>query len=162
MTRPDFTSRNTPPPQPWSGSPAGSRPSPRRSPPSTGRWHPSSGSGPRTTALFGVGPDVAAQLFTNAGDNPDRLHQAALAHLGAAPIPASSGRVRRHRLYRGGDRGANHALHTPLCRMRYDQRTRAYVHRRITEARCPEAGPAAACGPGAPGPRCPDSTRFPT
>jgi transposase len=91
---------------------------------------------PRTTALFGVGPDVAAQLLTTAGDNPDRLHsEAALAHLcGAAPIPASSGRVCRHRLHRGGDRGANHALHTiALCRMRYDQRTRAYVHHRITE-----------------------------
>ncbi|MGC4749110.1 IS110 family transposase [Micromonospora sp. DT201] len=91
---------------------------------------------PRTSALFGVGPDVAAQLLTTAGDNPDRLHsEAALAHLcGAAPIPASSGRVRRHRLHRGGDRGANHALHTiALCRMRYDQQTQTYVHRRITE-----------------------------
>lgn len=57
------------------------------------------------------------------------------AHLcGAAPIPASSGRVRRHRLHRGGDRGANHALHTiALCRLRYDPRARAYQHRRITE-----------------------------
>jgi len=42
--------------------------------------------------------------------------------------------VRRHRLHRGGDRGANHALHTiALCRTRNDQRTRAYVHRRISE-----------------------------
>ncbi|MFU8872419.1 transposase [Micromonospora sp. SL4-19] len=91
---------------------------------------------PRTSALFGVGTDVAAQLLTTAGDNPDRLRsEAALAHLcGAAPIPASSGRVRRHRLHRGGDRGANHALHTiALCRLRYDQRTRAYLHRRTTE-----------------------------
>ncbi|MEU8259336.1 IS110 family transposase [Micromonospora sp. NPDC048999] len=91
---------------------------------------------PRTRALFGVGTDVAAQLLTTAGDNPDRLRsEAALAHLcGAAPIPASSGRVRRHRLHRGGDRGANHALHTiALCRLRYDQRTRAYLHRRISE-----------------------------
>ncbi|MGW5015850.1 IS110 family transposase [Micromonospora chalcea] len=91
---------------------------------------------PRTSALFGVGTDVAAQLLTTAGDNPDRLHsEAALAHLcGAAPIPASSGRVRRHRLHRGGDRGANHALHTTaLCRLRYDERTRAYQRRRITE-----------------------------
>ncbi|MER7992027.1 transposase [Micromonospora chalcea] len=50
---------------------------------------------PHTTALLGVGPDVAAQLLTTAGDNPDRLHsEAALAHLfGAAPIPASSGRA---------------------------------------------------------------------
>ncbi|MGA3526799.1 IS110 family transposase [Micromonosporaceae bacterium DT32] len=91
---------------------------------------------PRTSALFGVGTDVAAQLLTTAGDNPDRLRsEAALAHLcGAAPIPASSGRVRRHRLHRGGDRGANHALHTiALCRLRYDPRTRAYQQRRITE-----------------------------
>ncbi|NHO83468.1 IS110 family transposase [Micromonospora sp. CMU55-4] len=91
---------------------------------------------PRTSALFGVGTDVAAQLLTTAGDNPDRLHsEAALAHLcGAAPIPANSGRVRRHRLHRGGDRGANHALHTTaLCRLRYDERTRAYQRRRITE-----------------------------
>ncbi|MET7970877.1 transposase [Micromonospora sp. NPDC005305] len=54
--------------------------------------------------LFGVGPDVAAQLLTTtAGDNPDRLHsEAALAHLGGATlIPASSGPVRRHRLHRG-------------------------------------------------------------
>ncbi|MGW3891808.1 hypothetical protein ACWD69_24225 [Micromonospora chokoriensis] len=28
---------------------------------------------PRTSALFGAGPDVAAQLLTTAGDNPDRL-----------------------------------------------------------------------------------------
>ncbi|WP_204038483.1 transposase, partial [Micromonospora qiuiae] len=91
---------------------------------------------PRTSALFGVGTDVAAQLLTTAGDNPDRLRsEAALAHLcGAAPIPASSGRVRRHRLHREGDRGANHALHTiALCRLRYDQRTRTYLHRRISE-----------------------------
>ncbi len=42
--------------------------------------------------------------------------------------------MRRHRLYRGGDRGANHALHPiALCRLRYDPRTRAYQQRRITE-----------------------------
>jgi transposase len=91
---------------------------------------------PRTTALFGVGPEVAGQLLTTAGDNPDRLHsEAALAHLcGVAPIPASSGRTNRHRLNRGGDRQANHALHTiVLGRMRYDARTRAYLLRRTAE-----------------------------
>jgi transposase len=91
---------------------------------------------PRTNSLFGVGTDVAAQLLTTAGDNPDRLRsESALAHLcGAAPIPASSGRTRRHRLHRGGDRGANHALHTiALCRLRYDVRTRAYATRRTAE-----------------------------
>jgi hypothetical protein len=60
---------------------------------------------------------------------------AALAHLcGAAPVPASSGRTRRHRLHRGGDRHANHALHViALCRLRYDPRTRACATRRAAE-----------------------------
>ncbi|MFJ3339473.1 transposase, partial [Streptomyces sp. NPDC086766] len=40
----------------------------------------------------------------------------------------------RHRLNRGGDRQANHALHTiALVRMRYDPRTRPYVARRTAE-----------------------------
>ncbi|OMH22907.1 IS110 family transposase, partial [Tersicoccus phoenicis] len=72
---------------------------------------------------MGVGPDVAGQLLATAGDNPDRLRsEAAFAHLcGVAPIPASSGRRDRHRLNRGGDRAANHALHTiALSRMRWD------------------------------------------
>jgi transposase len=91
---------------------------------------------PRTGALFGAGPEVAGQLLTTGGDKPDRLHsEAALAHLcGVAPIPASSRTTRRHRLNRGGDRHANHAVHTiVLGRMRHDPRTRPYVQRRTTE-----------------------------
>jgi transposase len=53
---------------------------------------------------------------------------------GVAPIPASSGRVHRHRLNRGGDRGANNALYVVvLNRLRYDQRSRNYVERRTHE-----------------------------
>ena len=54
-------------------------------------------------ALPAVGPEVAGQVLTSAGDNPNRItSEAAFAHLcGAAPIPASSGRTRRHRLNRG-------------------------------------------------------------
>ena len=91
---------------------------------------------PRLIALPGVGTEVAAQLLTTIGDNPDRLHsEAAFAHLcGVAPIPASSGRTHRHRLNRGGDRGANNALYiVVLGRLRYDSRTRAYAARRTTE-----------------------------
>jgi transposase len=91
---------------------------------------------PRLCALYGVGPEVAGQLLTTAGDNPDRLRsEAALAHLcGIAPLPASSGRTDRHRLNRGGDRAANAAIYTiTLVRMRYDPRTRAYVERRTTQ-----------------------------
>ena len=92
--------------------------------------------GPRLLALQGVGIDVAGQLLSSAGDNPDRLRsEAAFAHLcGVAPVPASSGRTHRHRLNRGGDRAANNALHTiALCRLRYDPRTHAYVAKRTKD-----------------------------
>jgi transposase len=91
---------------------------------------------PELLALFGVGVETAGQLLASAGDNPERMRsEGAFAHLtGVAPIPASSGRTHRHRLNRGGDRAANSALHTiVLVRMRYDERTRAYVERRTAE-----------------------------
>ncbi|MCX4755162.1 IS110 family transposase [Kitasatospora purpeofusca] len=91
---------------------------------------------PELLALFGVGPETAGRLLASAGDNPERMRsESAFAHLAAvAPIPASSGRTRRHRLDRGGDRAANNALHTiVLVRIRYDERTRAYVARRTKE-----------------------------
>lgn len=91
---------------------------------------------PATTALFGVGPDTAAQLLITCGDNPDRLgSEAALAALtGTSPLPASSGRTHRHRLNRGGDRQANKALHQiALVRMRHDPQTREYVHKRTQQ-----------------------------
>jgi transposase len=55
---------------------------------------------------------AAAALLVTAGDNPGRLRsEAAWAHLcGTALIPASSGKVTRYRLNRGGDRQANCAL----------------------------------------------------
>lgn len=88
---------------------------------------------PTLVALFGVGTDVAGQLLTTAGDNPDRIRtSAAFAMLcGVAPIPATSGKATdRHRLNRGGDRHANSALYRiAMCRLRYDQRTQAYRDR---------------------------------
>ena len=86
--------------------------------------------------LPGVGAEVAGQLLTSAGDNPDRItSEAAFAHLcGVAPVPASSGRTRLHRLNRGGDRQANNALYiVVLGRLRYDPRSRAYAERRTQE-----------------------------
>jgi transposase len=93
---------------------------------------------PRLLARGGVGPQVATALLVAAGDNPARLRSdAAFAMLcGAAPIPASSGKVIRHRLNRGGDRQANNALWTiAVCRMSYDPRTIAYVQRRTQEGK---------------------------
>jgi transposase len=91
---------------------------------------------PELIALRGVGPEVAGQLLTSAGDNPDRItSEAAFAHLcGVAPVPASSGRVHRHRLNRSGDRQANNALYiVVLNRLRHDPRSRAYAERRTHE-----------------------------
>ncbi len=93
---------------------------------------------PALLALRGVGPDTAAILLVAAGDRPERLRsEAAWAHLcAAAPIPASSGKITRHRLNPGGDRQANHALwRIVITRMSSDPRTRAYVERRSAEGK---------------------------
>lgn len=88
------------------------------------------------TGVFALGPDTTSALLVSIGDNPDRLRsESAFAHLcGVAPIPASSGKTNRHRLHRGGDRSANHALHIAvIVRLRYCQRTKAYAARRTAD-----------------------------
>ncbi len=93
---------------------------------------------PGLLALHGVGVDTAAALLVAAGDNPERLRsEAAWANLcGVAPLEASSGKVTRHRLNRGGDRNANQALwRIALTRMSNDDRTKAYVERRTAEGK---------------------------
>lgn len=93
---------------------------------------------PVLRAAFGVGPVVAAQLLITAGNNPDRLvSEASFAALcGVAPVPASSGKTRRYRLSRGGDRRGNHALHQiALVRMSHDPTTRGYVARQLNRGR---------------------------
>jgi transposase len=90
---------------------------------------------PGLLALHGVGPDTAALLLVAAGDHPERLRsEAAWAHLCAVvPIPASSGKVTRHRLNPGG-RQANHALwRIVLTRMSAHPPTLIYVERRTKE-----------------------------
>ena len=88
---------------------------------------------------FGVGAHTAAQMLIIFGDNPDRIRsEAAFAKLcGACPIPASSGMTTgRHRLYRGGHRQANAALHrTVVVRMRLHQPTVDDVARRTAGGR---------------------------
>jgi len=93
---------------------------------------------PDLLALHGVGVDTAATLLVAAGDNPERLRsEAAWAHLcGVSPIEASSGKVTRHRLNRGGNRQANSALWTiVMVRMVSHPPTKAYVARRTAEGR---------------------------
>ena len=93
---------------------------------------------PELVSLAGIGTDHAATLLIVAGDNPQRLSsEASFASLcGVSPIEASSGKVVRHRLNRGGNREANRALYMIcLARMRRDPRTQEYVARRTAEGK---------------------------
>jgi transposase len=106
---------------------------------------------PRLLKLLAIGNDHAGQLLVTAGQHPERLRgAAAFAHLcGVAPIPASSGKTRRHRLHRGSDRDANRALHlTVAVRMRFCPRTRAYVERGPKFLAGAQAGPSSLDGLG--------------
>jgi transposase len=91
---------------------------------------------PELLRVFGVG--TAATLLVTAGGDPGRTRsEAAWAHLcGVAPIPASSGKVARLRLDRGGDRQANSALWgIVITRIRNDKATQAYMARRLADGR---------------------------
>jgi transposase len=92
---------------------------------------------PELISLPAIGTDHAATLLI-VGDNPQRLgSEASFASLcGVSPVEASSGKVVRHRLNRGGNRDANRSLHL-ICmvRMRIDERTRRYVARRTAEGK---------------------------
>jgi transposase len=92
---------------------------------------------PRLLEEPGVGPIVAAQLIVAWSHHGRLRSQAAFARLaGVAPIPASSGQTRRHRLSRGGDRQLNHAPHTiVLHRRQHDPQTRDYIARRVAEGK---------------------------
>jgi transposase len=85
----------------------------------------------------GIGPVAAAQVLLSWSHRGRFRSDAAFARLaGAAPIPASSGLVRRHRLDPGGDRQLNRALHTiVVSRRKHDPATIAYVERRRAEGK---------------------------
>jgi hypothetical protein len=114
---------------------------------------------PGLLALYGAGHDTAAKLLIAAGDHPGRLRsEAAGAHRCAtAPIPASSGKVTRHRPGPGGDRQAGHALYRiVLTRMSSHPPTRAYAGRRTKEGLSRRRSSAAlsATSPARPAPTC--------
>ena len=91
---------------------------------------------PDLVAAHGIGPDTATGLLLSAGDNPDRLgsERSWAALLASNPIPASSGKTKRHRYNPGGDRQGNAALwRIVMVRMSTDPRTKAYVERRTKE-----------------------------
>jgi transposase len=94
-------------------------------------------SGTTLTQLHGIRFLVAAKILGDVGD-PARLRsKASFAMLtGTAPVEASSGKTRRHRLNRGGNRQLNYALYMmALARWRGHPDSRAYVQRRRQEGK---------------------------
>jgi transposase len=79
----------------------------------------------------GVGPVCGAQLLVSSGDRGRMRSEASFAALaGTSPVDASSGKQRRHRLNRGGDRQLNWAFHVvALHRIRHHNETSAYYQR---------------------------------
>jgi transposase len=79
----------------------------------------------------GVGPVCGAQLLVSSGDPRRMRSEASFAALaGTSPVDASSGKQRRHRLNRGGDRQLNWALHViALQRVRHHDDTSDYYER---------------------------------
>lgn len=85
----------------------------------------------------GIGPVSAAQAIISWSHHGRCRNEAAFAKLaGTTPIPASSGKIVRHRLNRGGDRQLNSALHTvAMTRWRSCPRTADYITRRRAEGK---------------------------
>jgi transposase len=93
---------------------------------------------PALRHAVGIGPDVASILLVAAGDNPERLTTDAgfAALCGASPVEASSGKHVSHRLNKGGNRDANHALwRIVMVRMTCHQPTKDYVARRRAQGK---------------------------
>lgn len=92
-----------------------------------------SAGGSNLQALNGIGPSGAARLIGDIGD----IHRfASRGHFaswnGTAPLEASSGDQRRHRLSRAGNRRINRVLHImAIVQLRNDTEGRAYYRRKV-------------------------------
>jgi transposase len=87
--------------------------------------------------LNGIGPSGAARLLGDVGDISRFRSRAHFASWnGTAPIEASSGDQKRHRLSRAGNRRINRVLHImAIVQLRHDTPGRAYYRRRVAEGK---------------------------
>jgi transposase len=95
-------------------------------------------SGTSLVDIYGVGPVVAGLLIGYSGDIsrfPTKHHYAT--YTGTAPIEASSGQKKRHRLNPRGNRMLNHALHLiAITQLRYpDTAGRVFYERKLAEGK---------------------------
>jgi transposase len=89
------------------------------------------------TGIRGVGVFVAAKILGEVGDVSRIRSQAAFASFaGTAPLQASSGQTKRHRMNRGGNRQLNNALHViAKTQSRIVPEAREFVGRKMQEGR---------------------------
>ena len=89
------------------------------------------------TDVYGIGPLMAAIIIGRVGDIrrfPTAGHFAR--HNGTAPIEASSGPKKRHRLNPRGDRQLNHAIHmAAVTQTSHDTPGRVYYARKQAEGK---------------------------
>ena len=92
---------------------------------------------PALLELPGCGAITAAKLLAEIGPISRFKSDAQLArHSGVAPLEASSGKSRRHRLDRGGNRQLNAALYRiAITQSRYHPAARAYLERKQAEGK---------------------------
>jgi transposase len=87
--------------------------------------------------LHGVGPIVAALILAHVGDparfaTPEKF----ASYNGTAPIEASSGPRKRHRLNPRGNRKLNHAMHLiAVTQIAHDTPGRVYYQRKLAEGK---------------------------
>jgi transposase len=93
--------------------------------------------GSTLTNIFGIGDINAATILAIVGDLgrfPTAGHFAA--YTGTAPIEASSGDVKRHRLSRGGNRRLNAAIHiAAVTQVRHASVGQVFFRRKLTEGK---------------------------
>ncbi|MEV3927510.1 transposase [Actinomadura coerulea] len=88
--------------------------------------------------MKGLGTGTVASPLITFGDNPEDSAPNRRSRICAASrrSPASSGKTNRHRLNRGGDRQANHALYMiAVSRMAWEPRACAYAAQRTAEGK---------------------------
>jgi len=91
--------------------------------------------GSTLTGIFGIGDLGAATILSIVGDL-GRFRTAGhfAAYNGTAPIEASSGDVKRHRLNQGGNRQLNSVIHiAAVTQVRHHGPGRAYLQRKLAE-----------------------------
>jgi transposase len=94
-------------------------------------------SGSTLMELTGIGPSSAARLLGDIGDISRFTDKGRFASWnGTAPLDASSGDQRRHRLSRAGNRRINRVLHVmAIVQLRHDTPGRAYYRRRLADGK---------------------------